>query len=271
MKIITCKNIGNTCYFNSVLQTLINDELFILTLDPKRSTFCRLLKDLCHEVDLTDNNELLYSSTDVSKIIHVFQKTNTCFTDFVQHDAHECMGAILEMVSNVNMYTGKYKISIQCSQCKTISSHYESFTSIMLSVEENCKLYDLFERHLQQETIKEYQCDCCKTQTTAERKTWIYTLPKRLIIVLKRYSNSSYRCKIDYPNQTLKMKNPVDLHVYEYSLSCVIHHRGGIKKGHYYTNVKINKNWYLIDDDTIYLDEGICFNDPSAYILMYSM
>jgi ubiquitin C-terminal hydrolase len=270
MKVLTCKNNGNTCYFNAVLQCFLNDQLWNITIDPKHNELCCALKNICEAIDFEDNDELLFSSISVSKVLKCFQKSFPSFMDFSQHDAHECINSMLELFSNVNMYTGRFKISIKCLCCGSVSSHYEPFTSVMLSVTgKNNTLYDLFEQYLQHETIDGYQCDHCKSQTKADRKTWIYTLPQRLIVVLKRYSENEYHCKVDYPNKSMNVRNPVDSSIYKYSLGSVIHHQGGTKRGHYYTNVKINNNWYLFDDCDVYLNEKIRFNDPSAYVLVY--
>ena len=167
----------------------------------------------------------------------------------------------------IHTYTGQFKIRTKCLHCGNSTHSYEPFTCILLTPNQaECKLYDLFEDLLQKETIEQYQCDHCKLFTTAERKTWIYTLPKRLIVVLKKYT---YKTKVDYPNKSMKVRDVVSNQIQQYSCYAVISHHGSHSKGHYSCNIKINKKWYFMDDTDIFLNEKMNFKDPDAYILIY--
>jgi ubiquitin C-terminal hydrolase len=37
----------------------------------------------------------------------------------------------------------------------------------------------------------------------------------------------------------------------QYILVAIIHHLGSLNRGHYYANVKINGQWYEMDDDRV--------------------
>ena len=63
-----------------------------------------------------------------------------------------------------------------------------------------------------------------------------------------------YPLAIAVVDQILYIKNGKS--IVKYSLVSIIHHFGNLYNGHYTSSVKINKNWYYIDDCSIIKSEN---------------
>ena len=269
MKLLAFLNLGNTCYLNSVLQCFINDTLF-------------------HEIKVTENFDEF--SSDLKTIVNMIEfdepekhfcfkfnnihllKHFSSFGRFQQHDAHEFLVSFLDKLKiPKSFYHGQTVNRITCNCCNTQKLVYEDFNTINLTCKDN--LNQSFEEYLKTEIHDDpenlYFCEICNKNTITNKKLFLNLLPKRLIIVLKRYNlNFKINNLINYPNDLL-IKETNTSEIKKYNLVSVIHHLGNLTDGHYTNSVKINNNWYFMDDELIQLDEDIkC--DINAYILMYA-
>ena len=251
-------NVVNTCYLNSVLQCFINDPCFKESCDKNGKLF-ELLDNI--KIDFTVNDELINYKYNLNKLIIFFDNK---FKRFFQHDAHEFLLEFLENLNNKFCY-GKTKTSITCSICKNISFTFEDFSTINLHISHD-NLIETFINYLKKEEIHDYRCDNCNCNVKAEKKNYLWNINTRLIIVLKRYS---IKQKIKYPFENLKIRETESGNVFNYELYAVIYHYGNTENGHYNCNVKINNNWYFIDDESIHLNNNMENNDSNSYILFY--
>jgi ubiquitin C-terminal hydrolase len=172
----------------------------------------------------------------------------------------------------INEYHGQTKLTINCLNCRKNYFTYESFNTINLNVPKETKtVSDLLVKYLS--TILEadpsnlYFCENCKSNQISQHKYSINILPKTLIIVLKRYTSSGTKIK----NEVILDKK---LHIKEtdikvYNLTAVVNHQGNLFDGHYNSNVLINDEWYLFDDESISKVKDFNYSNPNAYILFY--
>jgi uncharacterized UBP type Zn finger protein len=131
-------------------------------------------------------------------------------------------------------------------------------------------LTDSFINYLKKENIHDYHCEKCNQKVLADKKVYIYNLPNFLILVLKRYNiNGKLNDSISYPLENMKIRETESGEIFSYILYAIIYHYGHSQNGHYNCNVKINNNWYFIDDDSIYLNNNIENNNCNSYILFY--
>ena len=273
MKLLAFQNLGNTCYLNSVLQCFINDPLFHENLKEKQShELYPILKKIINKIDLTDNEDKImfkYNLNDLVSFIHL----KTGMQRFIQQDAHEFLVTFLDLLLEINIefkntYYGETINVITCKCCGKHKKIFETFNTLNLPIVSD-KLTENFSNYLKTTEQKDpknlYQCDHCKTHTISEQRIYLNKLPKRFIIVLKKY-NESRKIKINYP-RTLNIKETYTSIVKKYTLCSVISHLGDHTSGHYNCLVKINNDFYFMDDDVILLDE-----DPKceAYLLIYS-
>jgi ubiquitin C-terminal hydrolase len=180
-----------------------------------------------------------------------------------------------------DIYVGQTRLTIKCTKCGNTKDVFEDFTTLNLTVNETSEnvleLIDLFNNYLKKEIINEsnnlYYCEKCKMNTPSEQKTVLFKLPKRLIIVFKRYSDSGVKInkKIKYPINSLLIKETQSGKIFNYSLTNLIYHFGNLNNGHYLNSSNINDRWYLIDDNHISMNSEVILNNVNSYILFYSL
>ena len=251
MKIIGLPNIGNTCFINSVLQCFIYTHDFQ---DIIRNSEQLELKELIKLV----NNEP--GTFEIKKFIDSFEQ----FQRNQQHDAHEFITILLDKITtkdNFKIYHGKTNTVIQCETCTTKKNVIEDFNSINLNIHHDIitAFTDYLKSELQDDPNNLYFCETCKSNTVSKKKIVLETLPKHLILVIKRYDHS--HTNIENINKSLLIREHEI--VKEYILVSIINHYGNLYNGHY-TATLVDKN-VSIDDST---QTQIPLN---PYILFYSL
>uniref|UniRef100_A0A8C1GHV8 Ubiquitin carboxyl-terminal hydrolase n=1 Tax=Cyprinus carpio TaxID=7962 RepID=A0A8C1GHV8_CYPCA len=114
------------------------------------------------------------------------------------------------------------------------------------------------------ETLGEHDpwyCPTCKKHQQATKKFDLWSLPRILVVHLKRFSyNRCWRDKldtvVDFPIRDLNMSEFVcdpKADPYVYDLIAVSNHYGGMGGGHYtaYGKNKVDGKWYYFDDSSV--------------------
>ncbi|KAL2803832.1 ubiquitin carboxyl-terminal hydrolase 4 isoform a, partial [Daubentonia madagascariensis] len=143
-------------------------------------------------------------------------------------------------------------------------------------------LRDCIELFTTMETLGEHDpwyCPTCKKHQQATKKFDLWSLPKILVVHLKRFSYNRYwRDKLDtvveFPVRALNMSEFVcDLSArpYVYDLIAVSNHYGAMGVGHYtaYAKNKLNGKWYYFDDSNVSLASEDQIVTKAAYVLFY--
>ncbi|CAG2175454.1 unnamed protein product [Oppiella nova] len=125
-----------------------------------------------------------------------------------------------------------------------------------------------------------WYCPKCKKHQMASKKFDLWSLPKILIIHLKRFSYSRvYRDKldilVDFPLQSLDMgeyllNNPNN-ESKTYDLIAVANHYGGLGGGHYtaYAKNYHTGSWHYFDDSNVSVASEENVVSKAAYVLFY--
>ncbi|XP_034296931.1 ubiquitin carboxyl-terminal hydrolase 4 [Pantherophis guttatus] len=132
------------------------------------------------------------------------------------------------------------------------------------------------------ETLGEHDpwyCPNCKKHQQATKKFDLWSLPRILVVHLKRFSYNRYwRDKldtvVDFPIRDLNMSEFVcdpAASPYVYDLIAVSNHYGGLGVGHYtaYAKNKINGKWYYFDDSNVSPASEEQIVTKAAYVLFY--
>lgn len=132
------------------------------------------------------------------------------------------------------------------------------------------------------ETLGEHDpwyCPTCKKHQQATKKFDLWSLPRLLVVHLKRFSyNRCWRDKldtvVDFPIRDLNMSEFVcdpTAEPYIYDLIAVSNHYGGMGGGHYtaYGKNKVDGNWYYFDDSSVSSAKEDQIVTKAAYVLFY--
>nr|XP_060621716.1 ubiquitin carboxyl-terminal hydrolase 4 [Anolis sagrei ordinatus] len=143
-------------------------------------------------------------------------------------------------------------------------------------------LRDCIELFTTMETLGEHDpwyCPNCKKHQQATKKFDLWSLPRILVVHLKRFSYNRYwRDKLDtvveFPIRDLNMSEFVcdpAASPYVYDLIAVSNHYGGMGVGHYtaYAKNKINGKWYYFDDSSVSPASEDQIVTKAAYVLFY--
>ncbi len=260
-------NIGNSCYLNSAIQMLFNSNDFRqLCIDTN-------LEKIINDYD--DTNTL-----DPSEIKHIVAKNNKMFANNHQHDSHEFIVYLLDVLDKYkhsqlyNLFGIKTRINIKCKllNCLHQNEHtdVELFLQLPLTndLTESYRLYKAPEKLIEKNN-NGYKCDKCKKISIARRKTITSFWPKNLIIVLKRFNYTSNQW-ISKDNR--KINIPL-IWRHGYKLKGGIIHIGAYGGGHYVYFGEENNIWYLCNDSNISIinniDDFIKHQGAMSYILYY--
>jgi len=149
------------------------------------------------------------------------------------------------------------------------------------------ELADCLRSYTEEETLTEqnaWHCPKCKDFKCAKKKFDLWSVPKVLVIHLKRFQYSRmYRDKIDsfveFPLDSLDMTPYVigdqSFHGKQLLYDCyaISNHFGGLGGGHYTAYVKssVDGNWYDMDDSSTSLVNLNQLKTPAAYVLFYQL
>jgi ubiquitin C-terminal hydrolase len=292
MKLIGFENNNCTCYLNAVIQCFIYDPYF-------KEIVCELdvFKNIFEHIDLTDNEKDTFTRVNLMDLIHDFVKYKDWFEPFQQNDSHEFLVSFIDYIimktpstidmdtdderwlhflkSNPSLLTnyvhGQVRNTIVCHECKHESISYEEFNSINLNVENYNNLTDIFKNYLKKEINDDphnlYYCDHCKKNVISQKGTKLWRLPKKLILVLKKYNGPKVPIDID---TFLCVRESKTNNLNNYKLSSLINHHGIMVGGHYTSVNNICDEYYLFDDDTIHKVKSGLMENRNAYILMFN-
>jgi len=124
-------------------------------------------------------------------------------------------------------------------------------------------------------------CRTCKEHVEATKTLQVWSLPRVLVIQLKRfkyttYSRSKIECEVNFPLDGLDLSDyvtgamPTGVHPL-YTCVAVSNHMGGMGGGHYtaYVRSVVDHEWYSCDDSftsKVHENEVV---SPNAYVLFY--
>ncbi|XP_076870484.1 ubiquitin carboxyl-terminal hydrolase 4 [Brachyhypopomus gauderio] len=161
---------------------------------------------------------------------------------------------------------------------------YEKHESMMQAQKKKATvaLRECIELFTTMETLGEHDpwyCPTCKKHQQATKKFDLWSLPRTLVVHLKRFSyNRCWRDKLDtvveFPTRDLNMSEFVcdpKAGPYIYDLVAVSNHYGGMGGGHYtaYAKNKCDGKWYYFDDSSVSSASEDQIVTKAAYVLFY--
>ena len=297
-KPIGLKNLGNSCYMNSVLQVLAHTDDFkkyFLNNDfnegskPLSLALRNFLKEYFEN---KDNN--YFALEELYNVIKLNNKMG--FADGNQHDSADFLNSFLYSLETENnnkwnnIFKGKETILDTCEQCNDKSQKENEFKFLSLGIkdddlekieshemEEDCcnccdcccvyyktALEKLLDNYTKEEEI-EANCGRCNKNTNKKKIIRISFLPKYLILQFKIYNHHSVFIKIPKELNLKKYCTEQKNVNFDYILYGIVRHQGDdMFSGHYTAAIKEENDWYICNDKTVkkvinpFIDNGIC-------------
>ncbi|MCO5588049.1 hypothetical protein L7F22_042004 [Adiantum nelumboides] len=188
------------------------------------------------------------------------------------------------------LFEGILTNETRCLTCESVTSRDECFLDLSLDIERNTSVTACLRQFSASEMLcarNKFFCDTCSGLQEAEKRMKIKKLPNVLALHLKRfkYEESVQRFvklayRVVFPMQLRLFNTSDDAEDPDklYELYGIIVHIGvGPHHGHYVAIIKVDKRWFVFDDETIsVIDESDIsryFGDTpgagSAYVLFY--
>ena len=294
-------NFGNTCFFNSALQLFSSSFRFIHFFTKIADQ--DIIKEIAPVIDEQNrdhNRHRLF-------VEEVYKEKGT-WDPGMQQDCHECIMFVLDLLDIklklpenprrkhrkislgkdyeevmrsfgnyywkdytyrmhdiVKSFHGLYHSSATCSVCKNENNTWDLFSNITLTTKFE-RFSDWLENFSQEETIEHYECEKCRKKTTATKQIEVWRYPKTLVLhaLNKTFMSLNTEIKVDEPVHGECV----------FDLKGIVFHAGpDIDSGHYYSAVKKNKDWFIVNDaqvlGPISPAEDLKHHVRSTYILLY--
>ena len=298
-KYIGLYNQGNTCYLNSLIQTLfMTPEFRKIILNFEYNSKIHVEKKDCIPYQLSKlfaRLQLKYRNSEETKnLTKSFQWFHN--EENEQSDIQELIHILFDALNNneiYNLFQGDLENIIKCTECENESIHQEKFIDLSIPVKNNNKKIESLKQSLEQffsiEELKDdnlYQCDKCNKKVIGEKYIKIKKIPKILMLALNRFEydyihqmKKKINTKFDF-DEKINEINGININ---YNLYSIIVHCGSAMGGHYYSLIKSfeDNKWYKFDDNFVFEISNFeefknqisgndsNLNDNTSYILFY--
>ena len=266
-------NVGNTCYFNSALQCVLQvPPLSNLLIFKNYQGNCAFTLEYQNLVRFywQDKTTLLYNP---SKLLSIFRQKYKQFDNSQQHDSQESFFCILEILEKSLGDVVKqifYGETIQETVCKTgKTTRREPFTVNMLTIDQHdIDLENMIRKTQKWTGVENYEDSAGKVWSLAATRTMFWQAPRILMF------SFPLRQKVILKDE-LSLKNflhPDSKITFEpnYELFAMCHHHGNPNGGHYTAYTKHKGQWFLKDDDVVKAIDD-CPLTAHHYLVFYKL
>jgi len=299
------KNLGATCYFNSVVQQLyglsaFHTALFHCPVPTPAPSDLQTLSELqrvfialqCSEKSRISPRRLCASYC---------QAANQQVDFFTQADASECLLSLLNHLSEtigqhysvrlIDLFTFMIDRKTE-PECGHVSQMSEHNVNLSLNIEGFGSILEALQTCFEVETLAEgnaYECAQCRKKLSAQRRQVIRSPPLYLILALNRFAYDASAQERRKISSHCSVPLTLDIAAYlgegaaDYRLQGVVLHTGTPEAGHYTSLRRAGERWLLLDDASVQevqestvlshaagpLEAASNHSAPTAYLLIY--
>ena len=232
--------------------------------------FCRfLLQDFNYEL-----NEVV-SPSSYKKELEKNRNKKQMFLNYLD----DCLSKENSIITDT--FIGYFSFEYDCD-CGFKEFSFSQFLDLPVQMNSNSSRYDLFQMIQESFCRKSYvdmgeNCSFCNRTSKKYEMMKIALLPQILIISLQRinpYSGTKNDSPVKF-YEGMDLRDIVDTEISDitytkYNLFAVTNHVGKINTGHYFSYIKIGKNWYCFEDSKVYkVGYQIDMTSKEAYTFFY--
>ena len=283
--LIGLPNVGRSCFLNSIVQILTNNEQVRQIFLSDRTFQSGLSINFAYLMEEAWNSTRSCVSRDILQtIINNFPQLKGA-----QQDPHEFLRLLLAKFEDEKVeeiFRGRLRSTTQCEKCKHETATRDYFLDLCLPIPVSMPLVtlerciDLLFQPTHLKGRERATCYKCRTLQNAQREFIITKIPETLTLQLNRFRREKSRT---VKNQT-RVKFPANLDLGRWTLDgsgsfrlvgIVCHEGSSVNSGHCtsYTFNKTRSSWIKCDDENVALVDVktvICDSTfRNAYILFY--
>ncbi len=249
-------NLGFTCYFNALIQSLVSCDVFLAelkTIPPGKNAI----------VDLFNNN--LESNSLAADIWRELIKKAPFYFKAGQQCASEGYTLLLDYLDKYKniqkLFYHRVCTKIYCPECNNITSETRNMENVFIT-EYNLQcdqIVDFADAHIQPKTISEYislnsgyvegyKCEKCNVKSNKFKTNNLVMAPEILVINYKNYNKKTSNVKEKFP-EIINLNGKKNKMTYN-AVAC-IEHSGNVNGGHYWAICKRDDKWYNFNDMSV--------------------
>ncbi|XP_077998127.1 ubiquitin carboxyl-terminal hydrolase 48-like [Glandiceps talaboti] len=285
------KNLGATCYVNTLLQVWFHNEEFRRAMyqwlpqySPKESKVPQLSlqgEDIA-PTTVCGHLQLLFALLEHSHRRYI---DPSAFIECLgldaaqQQDAQEFSKLLMSLLEDMlqqqpndvvrniiqQQFCGQYAYVTKCNNCGGISQRSSTFYELDLNIQGHKQLSECLQEFLQEEKLEganQYLCERCNAKQNATRRIQIHKLPTVLNLQLLRFIFDRQTGRKKKLNTYIQFPEVLDMTPYManqdsevlYDLTAVLIHRGpSAYSGHYIAHIRDKQTgiWYKFNDEEI--------------------
>lgn len=255
-------NVGNSCYFNSLVQSLLSCPIlrqFLLSVPKNRviDAFNAISTQSTRHV-----GDLLRALIDASE-----GSSNTLHYNW-QEDAHEGLVLLLDKMGEgiEHLFNVRYNTTLVCAtcgkeehkapdvaKCEVFVDYYDDEVDLEKYIHNHCT------------TPEDYKCEKCEEiETTVCQKT-LRRISTIVVLTLKKYHGKKH---VNFPLDFTINGGKIKLH---YKIVAQIEHTGTMGGGHYYAKcLRADGKVYVCNDSSVAVADRFD-PTPNTYMVFYHL
>ena len=270
-------NQGATCYMNSMLQALYHCPAFRLLIYRMDTNSDKADKD-----NIPLNLQVLFARMQIGKSACSTKSLTKSFgwgdtETFMQHDVQEFCRVLLdnlemkmkgtELENGIpNLFRGKYRSYVRCTQVEFESSRDEDFYDLSMVVKDCHSLKESFEKYIENQELtgdNQYETEKFGKQDAVMGCEFL-EFPAVLHLHLRRFEFNFQYGRMEKVYSRFEFPDEIDLseflapsveqsHPCIYTLVGVLVHDGTPEYGHYYAYMRptVEPKWYRFNDSMV--------------------